>query len=562
MARPETEHSHAGQEILLGQMMEFPLLTTSFIRSAAERHGDAEIVSRSVEGPIHRYTYRDAYARTCRLAHALKRLGVRPGDRVATLAWNGYRHFELYFAISGIGAVCHTINPRLFDDQIAYIVNHAEDRFIFLDLTFVPLLERLAERFRAVDGFVVMTDRAHMPETALPNAMAYEELLAPEDDHYDWPDLDERTAAALCYTSGTTGNPKGALYSHRSTVLHTLSICLGENLALTADEVILPAVPMFHVNAWGIPYGCALSGTKLVLPGARYDGAAIYELLETEGVTIAVGVPTIWLLLIEHMRKNGLQLTRKPRVVAGGSAVPLDMIRAFEEEFDCPVDQGWGMTETSPVGTTGRLKPKIAELPRDERYRYKLAQGRPVWGVEMKIVDAEGARLPHDGEAFGELLVRGPWVINAYFNDPDATAAAFDAEGWFRTGDVASIDPDGTMMIVDRKKDVIKSGGEWISSIELERTASEHPDLAQTAVIGLPHAKWGERPLLVAVPVEGRSPDKRAVIAYLADKVAKWWLPNDVQFIDALPLTATGKVSKLQLRERFQDYVWPEGENR
>lgn len=543
--------------MLLGHMMDVPLLTTSLIRSAAESHADTEIVSRTVEGPIHRYSYRDSYLRICKLANALERLGVQPGNRVATLAWNGYRHFELYFAISGIGAVCHTINPRLFDDQIVYIVNHAEDRFIFLDLSFVPIMERLVDRFRAVEGFVIMTDRAHMPETTLPNAMAYEELLAGEDDDHDWPSFDEKAAAALCYTSGTTGNPKGALYSHRSTVLHTLSICLADNLALATGEVALPAVPMFHVNAWGIPYGCALSGSKLVLPGARYDGEAMYELLEGEKVTLTAGVPTIWLMLIEHMRKNHLQLTQRPRVGIGGSAVPLDMVRAFEEEFDCTVHQGWGMTEVSPVGTTGRLKPKIAALPREQRYRYKLTQGRPIWGVEMKIVDDQGAELPHDGEAFGELCVRGPWVIDAYFNDAEATAAAFDKDGWFRTGDVVTIDPDGIMRIVDRSKDVIKSGGEWISSLDIESAVSEHPDLAQTAVIGLPHVKWGERPLLVVVPAEGKSPDKQVILDYLANKVAKLCVPDDVQFVDELPLTATGKISKLQLRERFKDYAWP-----
>ena len=544
--------------MLRGRMMQTPLLIASLIRHGAQYHGGTEIVSRMVEGPMHRYTLREAYARIGRLAHALTRLGVEAGDRIATLAWNGFRHFELYFAVSGIGAVCHTVNPRLFDNQIDYIVNHARDRYVFVDLTFVQLLERLADRLGAVEGYVVLTDRAHMPETTLPNALCYEELLAPENESYDWPDSDENTAAALCYTSGTTGNPKGALYSHRSTVLHTMSICLADGLALNPSEVILPAVPMFHVNAWGIPYGCAMSGTKLVLPGSRYDGEAMYELLENEGVTVTAGVPTIWMLLLEHMRKNGLRFSRSIRFVIGGAAAPLAMIRAFEEEFDCPVFHAWGMTEMSPVGTTGSMLPRIAGLPAEERYRYKAKQGRAIYGVEMKIVDDSGTPLPHDGKAFGELLVRGPWVISSYYEDDAATAAAFDADGWFRTGDIATIDPDGHLQIVDRSKDLIKSGGEWISSIDLENAAAAHPALARVAVIGLPHPKWQERPLLVAVAADGGAPDKGEILEFLAGRVADWWLPDDVQFVDELPLTATGKVSKRELRRRFENYRWPE----
>ena len=544
--------------MLPGHMMDRPLLISSLLRFAADYHGDTEIVSRTVEGPVHRYTWARAHARMGRLANALARLGAGPGDRVATLAWNGYRHLELYFAISSAGAVCHTVNPRLFDDQIVYILNHARDRFLFLDVTFLPTVERLADRLKTIEAYVLLADRGHMPATGLGNVLCYEELLAAENEHCDWPEFDENAAASLCYTSGTTGNPKGALYSHRSTVLHTLAICHPDNIAISSAEVVLPVVPMFHANAWGLPYACALSGTKLVLPGLRLEGEPVYELIDAEGVTLAAGVPTVWLGLLEYMRANGLGLPTRPRFLIGGSAAPLAMIRAFEEEFGCSVHHAWGMTEMSPVGTTGKLTPAQARLPRDDQWRRKMKQGRAIWGVDLKIVDDDGRHLPHDGKAFGELFVRGPWIASGYFEDEPASAAAIDGEGWFRTGDVATIDAEGTVHLVDRSKDVIKSGGEWISSIDLESVASAHPDLAQVAVIGLPHPKWAERPLLIAVPAAGKTPDRDGVLAFLDGKIAKWWLPDDVAFVDALPLTATGKVSKLQLRERFQDHRWPQ----
>ncbi|MCP4327823.1 MAG: long-chain-fatty-acid--CoA ligase [Alphaproteobacteria bacterium] len=540
-----------------GQMMDRPLLISSLIKYAADYQGDVEVVSRTVEGPIHRYTYSDCHRRACRVAGALRRLGVEPGDRIATLAWNGYRHLELYFGVSGMGAVLHTVNPRLFADQIEYIVNHAEDKYVFLDVTFVPLLEPFAEMFTSVRGYVVMTDRANMPETTLPNALVYEELLSAEKDDHDWPEFDENAAASLCYTSGTTSRPKGALYSHRSTVLHTYSICLVEALGLSSGHAVLPAVPMFHANAWGIPYGCALTGSKLVLPGQHYDGESMFDLLENEGVTITAGVPTIWQMLIEHMRATGKSFSRPPLVLIGGAAAPLSMIRAFEEEFGCDTRHAWGMTEMSPVGTSGHLKPRLLGLPKEEQYAYKAKQGHAIYGVDLKIVDDDGKELPHDGEAFGELLVRGSWIIDSYFKDEDATAAAFDDEGWFRTGDVTTIDPDGYIHIVDRSKDVIKSGGEWISSIDLENIATGHPDVAQAAVIGIAHPKWGERPLLIVVAAGDRQPTRDEILTFLDGKIAKWWMPDDVQFVDALPLTATGKISKLQLREMFKDYALP-----
>ena len=538
--------------------MDSPLQIISLLQFAARYHGDSEIVSRTVEGPIHRYTYRDAYARSGRLANALKRLGVVEGDRIATVAWNGYRHFELYFGISGMGAVLHTINPRLPPDQFGYIVNHAEDRFIFLDLTFVPLLEAMAPALEGVAGYVIMTDAAHMPETKLANAMCYETLLEAESDSFDWPALDENAASSLCYTSGTTGKPKGALYSHRTTLLHTLGVNSAEGLATTSHDTVLPAVPMFHVNAWGIPYACAMTGAKLVLPGAGYAGDAMYEMLDSEAVTMSAGVPTIWFMLLEYLRTAGKTLTHLESVIVGGSAAPLSMIRAFEEDHEVTVFHAWGMTEMSPVGTFGRLNKRMLALPKEEQWKQKLKQGRAFYGVDLKIVDDDGNELPHDGEAFGELLVRGPWIIGGYYNDPEATAAAFDDAGWFRTGDVAKIDTEGYMQIVDRSKDVIKSGGEWISSIDLENVAVGHPGVAEAAVIGVAHAKWGERPLLIILPTQDAKPSAKEILDYLNGKVANWWLPDDVAFVDELPHTATGKVSKLTLRQQFKDYQLPE----
>ncbi len=541
-----------------GMMMDTPLLTPSLIRFAAENHADSEIVSRSVEGPIHRYTYKDSYARIQRLANALLRLGVGQGDRVATLAWNGYRHFELYFAISGIGAVCHTINPRLFHDQIGYIVNHAEDRIIFADPTFVELLESMRNRLGRVEGYVIMTDAAHMPETSLPDVMCYETLLEREEGAFAWPALDENQASAMCYTSGTTGNPKATVYSHRSTVLHSLSCCTVDHpLALSSRETVMPVVPMFHVHAWGIPYAAPMCGAGLVLPGPKLDGESLYDLLESERVTIAAGVPTVWLGLLEYLARSGSKPSHLKCVLIGGAAAPVSVIKAFEEEYGVLAVHAWGMTEMSPVGTTGRLKRKFEGLAPEERYAIKKKQGRPIWGVDLKIVDDKGERLPRDGAASGQLMARGPWVASAYYRDAEATAAAFGDDGWFATGDVANMDADGHVHITDRSKDLIRSGGEWISSIDLENVVVAHPQVAEAAAIAVAHPKWGERPLLVVVRGEGAEITREEVIAFVAGKVPKWWLPDDVVFVDELPHTATGKISKIRLREEFAGYRLP-----
>jgi acyl-CoA synthetase (AMP-forming)/AMP-acid ligase II len=541
--------------VLLGQMQDSPLLVSSLIDYAAQHHGDTEIVSRTIEGPIHRYTYADARVRAQRLAAALARLGVSQGDRVATLAWNGYRHVELYFGVSGMGAVLHTVNPRLFAEQILYIIHHARDRYVFADLTFVPLLEKVAHALPAVEGFVLMTDRAHMPETSLPRVLCYEDLLAAESGPYDWPRLDERAACSLCYTSGTTGNPKGVLYSHRSTVLHSFAVCMRDGLGLSSQDSVLPVVPMFHANAWGLIYAAAMCGAKLVLPGAGLAGVQVCELLEAEQVTVSAGVPTVWLMLLDYLDKHGKSLPHMKRTVIGGSAAPPSMITAFEERHGVTVLHAWGMTEMSPLGTVGNVKRNMVGKPLAETLPYKVKQGRAIYGVEMRIVDADGNELPHDGKTSGHLEVRGPWIVSRYYGEDQL---ATDEQGWFDTGDVATIDAEGFMQITDRSKDVIKSGGEWISSIELENLAVGHPGVAEAAVIGLPHAKWSERPLLVVVRAQGSTVDRDELLAYLAPRVAKWWLPDDVCFVAELPHTATGKLQKTQLRDQFRDYVWPE----
>ncbi len=541
---------------MLGLMMDRPLLISSLIRYAAQYHGNAELVSRTVEGGTHRYTYRDAERRAKQLAKALQRLGVGMGDRVGTIAWNGYRHYELYFGISGIGAICHTINPRLFIEQIRYIVNHAEDRVLFIDLTFVPLVEKLAADFHPVRHYVIMTDRAHMPQTSLPNALCYEELLAAETPDLEWPEFDHETASSLCYTSGTTGNPKGVLYAHRSTVVHSLAACMVDTLAYSMHDVICPVAPMFHANAWGSPYAATMVGAKLVFPGQHVDGASLYSLIEEEGVTLSLAVPTVWLGLLNYINQNGKRFTTLNRTAIGGSAVPLSMMKAFEA-LGVDVIHAWGMTETSPLGTVCTFTPAIAQSSPERRDAYRVKQGRGIYGVELKLVDSAGRRQPHDGKASGELLVRGPWVLGAYYNDEGATAAAIDEEGWFRTGDVATIDSEGYMQIVDRSKDVIKSGGEWISSIDVENAAMGHPDVAEAAVIGVPHPKWDERPLLVIVPKEGRKPQKNDLLAFLGDKIAKWQLPDDVVLASELPHTATGKVLKTKLREMYRGHRLP-----
>tara|TARA_B100000315_G_scaffold258971_2_gene313035 strand:+ start:2683 stop:4311 length:1629 start_codon:yes stop_codon:yes gene_type:complete len=540
---------------MLGKMMDMPLTITSLIQHAANFHGDTEIVSRSVEGPIHRYTYNDAYQRIQKLANAFIEMGVEPGDRIATLAWNGYRHFELYFAISGIGAVCHTINPRLFGDQIAYIINHANDKIIFVDLSFVPVLEGIKDQFDSSAKIVVMTDQDHMPDCSLPDVLCYEDLLAGQSDHYDWPELEENTASSLCYSSGTTGNPKGVLFSHRSTVLHAWGTCTKDNLGISGQDAVLPVVPMFHVNAWGIPYACAMAGAKLVFPGAGMDGASVYEMLDSEEVSFTAGVPTVWLLLLQYLQESGNKLPQLERMVVGGAALPQSIIEAFENDYGCQCIQGWGMTEMSPIGTLGYMKRNMKDLSAEEKMSYKVKQGRPVYGVEMKIVDDEQNELPHNGKDFGELLVRGPWITNGYFEDDEATAACF-VDGWLRTGDVCTIDERGFMQIVDRSKDVIKSGGEWISSIDLENIAVGHADIAEAAVIGIAHPKWDERPLLICVKAEGAEVSGESVLEIFKGKVADWWIPNEVAFVDELPHTATGKLLKTELRKQFADHTF------
>jgi fatty-acyl-CoA synthase len=539
---------------MLGLMMQEPLLIASLLRHADRYHGDTQIVSRTCEGTLHRYTYHDAHIRARKLANALGRLGIASGDRVGTLAWNTYRHFELYYAASGSGAVIHTINPRLFPEQIGYIVNHAEDKVVCFDITFAPLVEKLAPACGNVKAWIAMTDRAHMPQAAIPNLLCYEELVAAERDDYEWPRLDENTAAALCYTSGTTGNPKGVLYSHRSTVLHAYAISLPDSSSYSSCSVVLPIVPMFHVNAWGIPYAGPMTGAKLVFPGPALDGASLYGLMEAEKVNRSSGVPTVWLGLITYMRANKLKFSTLESTVIGGAAVPPAMIKALNDEFGVRVQHGWGMTEMSPVGTINSPKEKHLKLPPEERFAISLKQGRPVYGVDMKIVDSEGCELPRDGKAFGDLLVRGPAILRQYYKGEGGDPLR---DGWFPTGDVGTIDPDGYLQITDRSKDVIKSGGEWISSIELENIAMGHPAVMEAAVIGVKHPKWDERPLLVVVKKPGAEVTREALLQFYEGRIAKWWTPDDVVFVEQLPHTATGKLSKIQLRDQLKEYRLP-----
>jgi acyl-CoA synthetase (AMP-forming)/AMP-acid ligase II len=541
-----------------GLMMETQLLVSSIAKHAEKFHGDREIVSVTLDNPRHRYTYREAMARARQLANALVRLGVKQGDRVASLAWNDYRHLEVYYGVSGSGYVCHTINPRLFPEQIVYIINHAEDRFICVDAMFVPLLEAVADKIPGVEGFIVMTDEAHMPETALPNAMCYETLLAKEPADFDWPEFDERTASALCYTSGTTGNPKGVLYDHRSTILHAYGTLAIDVAGMSSRDVVLPVVPFFHVNAWGIPYSGLMAGAKLVLPGPKMgDGEALYGLMDSEDVTMALGVPTVWLALLQYTEKAGKRLDKLERSLVGGAAVPRAMIEAFRDKHGVELRQGWGMTETSPIGTVNTIKAGLESLSNDEQLDLATKAGRGIFGVEIRIVDDNGEEQPWDGEAFGALQVRGPWVCSDYFK-LDGSSGSHTDDGWFETGDVATIDPQGYVAITDRTKDVIKSGGEWISSIELENTAMGHPAVAEAAVIGVAHPKWTERPLLVVTRAEGKEVDRDELLAYFDGKVASWWVPNDVVFVDELPHTATGKVKKIELRKQFAEYRLPD----
>ena len=540
---------------MLGLMQDYPLLVHRVLDHAARWHGEAEIVSRSVEGPIHRITYAEVDARARALASAVeKRLGCKLGTIAATMAWNTWRHLEIWYGVMGLGGIVHTLNPRLFADQLAYIINHAGDEWIFTDLTFVPLFEKLQDLLPAVKGFVVMTDEAHMPAgTTLRNPVCYEELIAEGDAGYQWPEFDENTACGMCYTSGTTGHPKGVVYSHRSNVLHSLMCCLGDAMSLSSRDRIMPVVPMFHANAWSMAFSAPLAGAAMVMPGAKLDGQSIYEMLDLGRVTMSAAVPTVWLMLLQHLEQHPeLKLPYLERVVIGGSACPEAVMKAFIDNYDADVVHAWGMTEMSPIGSLSTPTAPTAALPHGEWWKLKLKQGRPPFMIDMKITDDAGKTLPHDGTTFGRLKVKGPAIARAYYKDDDMSS--FDAEGWFDTGDVATIDQYGYMQITDRSKDVIKSGGEWISSIELENTAIGCPGVQEAAAIGLVHPKWGERPLLVVVRKTGAKVSKGQVLAHLEGKIANWWMPDDVVFADDIPHTATGKISKLELRETFKDY--------
>jgi fatty-acyl-CoA synthase len=539
---------------MLGLMQDWPLTVDKILDHAKNWHGAREVVTRSVEGPIVRTTYADIHARAKRVSSVLQGWGVQVGDRIGTLAWNTGNHIETWYGIMGIGAVCHTLNPRLFPEQLVYIINHGGDRVIFVDLTFVPLLQAVLPHCPKVERVVVMTDRAHMPAVELPGLECYEDLLEGASEDVIWGDFDEQTACGLCYTSGTTGNPKGVLYSHRSNFIHTLLGLQTTVLGATPSEVILPVVPMFHANAWGIAFGAPGAGSKLVMPGARMDGAAIYELIESEGVTFSAAVPTVWQGLLAHLREHKLKIPTVKRVLIGGSAVPESLIRAFHDEFGIEVLQGWGMTETSPIGTLSNMTPELRALPYDEQMKWRVKQGTPPLGVELKLKNYAGQEMPHDGHTYGRLMIKGPTIAGAYFNDE---TPILDTEGFFDTGDVSTIDEHGFMQITDRAKDVIKSGGEWISSIEIENIAVGHPKVELAAVIGAAHPKWDERPVLIIKLKPGQTEDKQEHLDFLVGKIAKWWMPDDVVFVDDIPLGATGKVDKKLIRERMKDYRIP-----
>jgi fatty-acyl-CoA synthase len=536
-----------------GLMMQRSLLVSSLLTHAERHHAAQQVVSRRVEGDIHRYTFRELAARARRAANALQALGIGEGARVGTLAWNGYRHLELYYGVSGSGRVLHTLNPRLHADQMAWIADHAEDEALFFDLSFLPQVEALAPRAKTIRRFVALCAREHMPAaSSIPGLLCYEELLAAASPDYAWPDFDENRASSLCYTSGTTGNPKGVLYSHRSTVLHGMAVALPDGLGCSARETILPVVPMFHVNAWGLPYAACMVGAKLVFPGPALDGKSLHELFESEGVTVSAGVPTVWQGLLAHVEAQGLQFSTMRRTIIGGSACPPAMMKTFQEKYAVQVLHAWGMTELSPLGTACVLKPAHDALPADERYAVQAKQGRAVFGIDMKIVGADGAELPWDGKTSGELLVRGPWVASQYLKGEGGDPLR---DGWFPTGDVATIDAEGFMHITDRAKDVIKSGGEWIGSIDLENIAMAHPAVAMAACIAARHPKWDERPLLLVVKKPGAELTREALLQFYEGKIAKWWTPDDVVFIDAIPLGATGKMLKHRLREQYQDHL-------
>ena len=539
---------------MLGRMQDWPLTVDRILDHAKAWHGDREIVTRSVEGPIVRTTYAEVHSRAKRCSNALKALGVQAGDRVATLAWNSARHLEAWYGIMGIGAVCHTLNPRLFSEQLIYIINHAEDRVIFTDLTFLPILAQIREHIPTVKHIVVLTDEAHLPDQ-LPGALAYESLIAGHSDDCAWGGFDENTPAGLCYTSGTTGNPKGVLYTHRSNFLHTLVTASADVLGVGGRDTILPIVPMFHANAWGIAFSAPAVGAKLVMPGPKLDGASVHELIETEGVTFSAAVPTVWQMLLAHLRETGGKLTTLKRVAIGGSAVPEAIVRGFRDEYGVDVTHAWGMTETSPLGTIASPSYKVAEMDEETQLRFKLKQGRPPLGIDLRLLDDKDKMLPRDGQTFGRLMVKGPFVVGQYFRGDGGEI--LDSEGFFDTGDVATIDEYGYMQITDRAKDVIKSGGEWISSIEIENIAAGHPKAELAAVIGVAHPKWDERPLLLVKLRPGESGTKEEFLKFLDGKIAKWWTPDDVVFVDDIPLGATGKIDKKILRQRMTDYALP-----
>jgi fatty-acyl-CoA synthase len=538
-----------------GQMMSMPLQVSSLLVHAERHHPEQEIVSRRVEGDIHRETFTALASRARCLANALRAQGIRGGERVATLAWNGYRHMEIYYAASGSGAVLHTLNPRLHPDQVVWIADHAEDQILFFDLTFLPIIEAIASRVKTIKTFVAMTDRAHMPkDSKVANLLCYEDLVERNSDVFEWPLLDENSACTLCYTSGTTGNPKGVLYSHRSTMLHTFAAALPDALNCSALDVVLPVVPMFHVNAWGLPYIACMVGAKMVFPGPGLDGKSLYELMESEGVTLSAGVPTVWQGLLGYMEPQKLRFSTMKRSVIGGSACPPAMIKTFEDTYGVHVLHAWGMTEMSPLGTVMAFKPQHWKLSHEERLAVQGKQGRAVFGVDMKIVDPEGKELARDGSVSGDLLVRGHWIIDTYFKQENNSPLM---DGWFPTGDVAKIDADGIMQITDRSKDVIKSGGEWIGSIDLENIAMAHPAVAMAACIAAHHPKWDERPLLVVVVKPGKEVSRDELLSFFEGRIAKWWTPDDVVFVESIPLGATGKMMKVKLREQFKDYKLP-----
>ena len=540
-----------------GLMMQQPLLISSLLVHAERHHGEQVVVSRRVEGDIHRETYRELAARSRRMAKALATLGVRSGQRVATLAWNGYRHMELYYAVSGSGAVLHTLNPRLHPDHVVYIADHAEDEVLFFDMTFMPIIEAVASRVKTIKHFVAMTDRAHMPkDTKVANLLCFEDLIDANDDKFEWPTFDENSASSLCYTSGTTGNPKGVLYSHRSTLLHTFAIALPDALNCSGRDVILPVVPMFHVNAWGLPYAACMMGSKMVFPGPGLDGKSLYELFETEAVTLSAGVPTVWQGLLTYVEANDLKFSTMRRTVIGGSACPPAMMKKFEEQYGVHVLHAWGMTEMSPVGTVAALKSKHTGASQEEQFAIQAKQGRSVFGVDMKIIDPDGKELPWDGKTSGELLVRGPWVVSTYFKGEGGDPLV---DGWFPTGDVATIDADGYMQITDRSKDVIKSGGEWIGSIDIENIAMANPKVAMAACIAAQHPKWDERPLLIVVKKPNVELTRDELLGFFEGRIAKWWTPDDVIFVDAIPLGATGKMLKNRLREQYGKHLMNAG---